>query len=108
MSTGDSRRFGELEDEIHGEVLREIEAQAADLDDAALLPELDPVARRGDGPSYSSYIEATFRRRDGEPHDVLFFYVVRDGRQVVQRGEARRWISATVKDIIESTAEEHC
>jgi len=66
-----------------------------------LRVELDPISRSGEGTNYASYIEVTLRYADGDVHDVVFFYVAREGRLVVDPTSMPEWIAKTIDDSLD-------
>ena len=88
--------FADLEAETQAVVTRVFEARAVDIAELGVRLEVDPVARRGEGPAYESYVEATLYLADGEPHDVIFFYIVQRGRPVITPSEVATWLDQTI------------
>jgi hypothetical protein len=87
-----------VEEALHGAVKRQLDSRSEQLRDVGLTVELDPISRSGEGPGYTSYIEVTLRYADGDVHDVVFFYVAREGRLVVDETSASEWISKTLDE----------
>jgi len=89
-----------IEDEFHRLVGSEIDKRCQALRDAGLSVELEPLHRDGVGASYASYIEAVFRYEDGDVHDVLFFYIAREGHLVIMREPTTAWVVQAVDEIV--------
>ena len=87
-----------VEEALHGAVERELDARSVQLRDAGLTVEFDPISRSGEGSGYTSYVEVTLRYADGDVHDVVFFYVAREGRLVVDEASVSEWISKTLDE----------
>lgn len=86
----------QVEERVHGLVRRGFDARRAELNALSLQVELDPVARRGEGTQYASSIEATLRWPDADVHDVIFFYIVEQGRLVIDVETIDSWIRDTI------------
>lgn len=87
-----------VEEALHGAVERELDSRGVQLRDAGLTVELDPISRSGEGSGYTSYVEVTLRYADGDVHDVVFFYIARDGRLVVDEASTSEWITKTLDE----------
>jgi hypothetical protein len=87
-----------VEEALHGAVERQLDSRSEQLRDVGLTVELDPISRSGEGWGYTSYVEVTLRYADGDVHDVVFFYVAREGRLVVDETSASEWISKTLDE----------
>jgi len=96
----------QVEETLYGAVRRELDSKGAELRDAGLRIELDPISRSGDGPNYTSYVEATLRYQDGDVHDVVFFYVAREGRLVVDAASMPEWITKTIDESLRKVAKD--
>lgn len=88
----------DVEARLHEAVSSELQVRTPQLSAAALRAELKPVCRVGSGSKYASYIEATIWRADGEVHDVLFLYVAREGRVLVEIETAVAWFKEAIAD----------
>ncbi len=97
MSTpSSSDKIRQVEEALHGFIRRELDSRSAELQDVGLQADLDPICREGIGSSYISYIEATLRYANGDVHDILFFYVAREGRLLVDVEAMPQWITTTI------------
>jgi len=95
-STSDEIR--QVEDTLHGILKHELASRSAEFLSADLRVVLDPVSRSGKGSNYVSFIEATVRYLDNDVHDVIFFYVAREGRLVVDVAAVPREIAEMVDE----------
>jgi hypothetical protein len=99
-----SDEIRQVEETLYGAVRREFDARSARLRGAGLLIELDPISRSGEGSNYTSFVEATLRYADGDVHDVVFFYVAREGRLVVDAASMSEWITKTIDESLEKVS----
>lgn len=86
-------------------IKRELDARGCEFRDAGLKVDLDPVCRSGEGSGYVSYIEATLRRDDDDVHDVVFFYIAREGRLLVDTEAMPQWIAKTLDESLSKMSE---
>lgn len=105
-NAGTSDEIRQVEETLYGAVRHELDAKSVQLQDAGLQTELDPISRSGDGSNYSSYVEATLRFADGDVHDVVFFYVAREGRLVVDAASMPEWITKTIDESLKKAKDE--
>jgi hypothetical protein len=101
-----SDEIRQVEETLYGAVRQELDSRNSQLRDAGLRAELDPISRSGNGSSYTSYIEATLRYQDGDVHDVVFFYVAREGRLVVDAASMPEWVTKTIDESLEKVAKD--
>jgi hypothetical protein len=95
-STSDEIR--QVEETLHGILRHELASRCAEFCDAGLRVVLDPISRSGKGSNYVSFIEATVRYPDNDVHDVIFFYVAREGHLVVDAAVMPREIGEVVDE----------
>jgi hypothetical protein len=93
-----------VEEALYGSIRHELDSRSAEFRHAGLQVELDPMSRSGEGPNYASYVEATLRYADGDVHDVVFFYVAREGRLVVDAKTMPEWITKTIDESLEKVS----
>lgn len=94
----------QVEETLYGVISRELDARSAQLRTAGLRVDLDPICRSGEGTNYVSYIEATLRYADGDVHDIVFFYVAREGRLMVDAKSMLQWITKTIDESLSNVA----
>lgn len=95
-----SEDFREFEERMHFVVNSAIASNREGLEAAGYEIKLDPVSRTGEGSSYSSYLEATIAIGD-EIDDVLFAYLVREGKLAVGESLVEDWITRALAELLE-------
>lgn len=106
LSHSPSDEIRQVEETLYGAVRHEFDARNAQLRGAGLRIELDPISCSGEGSNYTSYVEATLRYADGDVHDVVFFYVAREGRLVVDAALMSEWITKTIDESLEKVSKD--
>ncbi len=103
-----SREYNEIhdvEEALYGVLKHEFDAKSTEFRDAGLRVQLDPISRSGSGSSYVSFIEAIVRYPDHDVHDIVFFYVAREGRLVVDPTTVPKWITKTIDESLSKESE---
>lgn len=106
MSTHNTQdEIHQAEEALQGVLRREFDTRSTEFRDAGLRVQLDPISRSGSGSNYVSFIEAIVRYPDDDVHDIVFFYVARDGRLVVDPTTMPEWITKTIDESLSKESE---
>jgi hypothetical protein len=99
MSTHNtSDEIRQIEETLQSVLRHELDARSTEFRDAGVHAELDPISRSGQGSNYTSFIEATLRYQDHDVHDIVFFFVAREGRLMVDIISTQQWIIRTLDE----------
>jgi hypothetical protein len=93
-----SDEIRQIEEKLYSILKHELASRCAEFRNAGLRVVLDPISRSGKGSNYASFIEATVRYPDNDVHDVIFFYVAREGHLVVDAAVMPREIGEVVDE----------
>jgi hypothetical protein len=96
----DLNQIRQVEETLYGVIRHELDSRAAEFCAAGLQVALDPIYRSGEGSNYASYVEVTLQYTAGDVHDIVFFYVARSGRLMVDTTAMQQWITQTLDESI--------
>ncbi len=95
-----------VEENLYDALKHAFDSRSAELHQAGLHVDLEPISRSGKAANYVSYIEAALRYRNNDVHDVVFFYIAEAGRLVVDETSMREWITMTVDESLKKASED--